>query len=71
MKKKMIAMMASGLVALAMVGCSSDNSSATREGDKPNPVVKAPTSAAEASGGNAMPDKAKDMLSKVAPGAGK
>jgi len=53
---------------IALVGCGDDPSSATREVSTPNPPVK-PMTNPNAPNGNNMPDQAKEVIGKVAPGA--
>gem|GEM_PF-3402135 len=65
---KNLSLLAAFVVVLGLVGCAEDKSSETRQVSTPNPPVK-PMTNPNAPNGNNMPDQAKDVIGKVAPGA--
>jgi ABC-type oligopeptide transport system substrate-binding subunit len=65
---KKVSLLVTVVTALSLFGCAEDQSSATREVSTPNPPVK-PMTNPNAPNGNNMPDAAKDVIGKVAPGA--
>ena len=68
MKKNLFITLVSAAVLVA--GCTEDKSAETRQVSKPNPPITSTTPPAGTPGATNVPDRAKDMLKSVAPGAG-